>query len=69
MAADFRMSSSEAMFGMPEVAVGIPSVIHAAMMPLLIGHARSAWLLTTGENIDAATALEWGLMHAGVQGP
>lgn len=47
---------------MPEVRVGIPSVIHAALLPRLIGWARARWLVMTAENIDAETALAWGLV-------
>ncbi len=45
MACDIRLRDSTARFGMPEVKVGIPSVIHAALMPRLIGQSRAAWLL------------------------
>ena len=48
---------------MPEVAVGVPSVIHAVLLPRLIGESRAGWMLMTGESIDAATALDWGLLH------
>jgi enoyl-CoA hydratase/carnithine racemase len=47
---------------MPEVRVGIPSVIHAALLPRLIGWGRARWLIMTAENIDAPTALAWGLV-------
>ncbi|WP_156686856.1 enoyl-CoA hydratase [Mycobacterium sp. Marseille-P9652] len=63
MCCDLRIAESGATFGMPEVAVGIPSVIHAALMPALIGASHAAWLLMTGETIDAATAATWGLVH------
>ena len=63
LACDLRISSADARYGMPEVAVGIPSVIHAVLLPLLIGHARATWLLMTGDTIDAATALNWALVH------
>lgn len=63
MSCDLRIAESGAKFGMPEVAVGIPSVIHAALMPALIGAGHSAWMLLTGETIDAGTAVEWGLVH------
>jgi enoyl-CoA hydratase len=63
MCCDLRIAESGAKFGMPEVAVGIPSVIHSALMPALIGASHSAWLLLTGETIDAATAAAWGLVH------
>src|SRR3981081_3352036 len=42
--------------------VGIPSVIHAALLPRLIGWGRARWLIMTAENIDAPTALAWGLV-------
>ncbi len=66
LACDLRICSDDTQFGMPEVKVGIPSVIHAALMPSLIGSARSAWMLLTGDLIDAPTALSWGLVNAAV---
>jgi len=60
---DLRVAGAGATFGMPEVAVGIPSVIHAALIPAMIGASRAAWLLLTGETIDAGTAASWGLVH------
>src|SRR3982074_3097962 len=61
-ACDFRVAAHDAKFGMPEVRVGIPSVIHAALLPRLIGWGRARWLIMTAENIDAPTALAWGLV-------
>jgi enoyl-CoA hydratase len=61
-ACDFRIAAHDAKFGMPEVRVGIPSVIHAALLPRLIGWGRARWLVMTAENIDAPTALAWGLV-------
>src|SRR5437762_2924470 len=61
-ACDFRVAAHDAKFGMPEVRVGIPSVIHAALLPRLIGMGRARWLVMTAENIDASTALAWGLV-------
>lgn len=61
-ACDLRIASNRAQFGMPEVKVGIPSIIHAALLPRLVGQARANWLLLTGENIDAATAQSWALV-------
>src|SRR6201991_3371828 len=63
-ACDFRIAAHDAKFGMPEVKVGIPSVIHAALLPRLIGWGRARWLIMTAENIDAPTALAWGLVDA-----
>jgi enoyl-CoA hydratase len=59
---DFRVASDNSHYGMPEVRVGIPSVIHAALLPRLIGSSHTRWLLMTAENIDAKTALDWGLV-------
>ena len=61
-ACDIRVASNRVQCGMPEVKVGIPSVIHAALLPRLIGAARTQWLLLTGDNIDAAQSLQWGLL-------
>ena len=60
---DLRVASSSAVFGMPEVKVGIPSVIEAALLPGLIGWGRTRLLLMLGENIDAEQALRWGLVE------
>ncbi len=59
---DLRIASERAVFGMPEVCIGIPSVVEAALLPGLIGWGRTRELLLLGENIDADTALDWGLV-------
>ncbi len=64
---DLRIASTAAKLGMPEVKVGIPSVIHASLMPRLIGQSRAAWLLLTGEIIDAQQGLSWGLLDKVVE--
>jgi enoyl-CoA hydratase len=61
-ACDFRIAAHDAKFAMPEVRVGIPSVIHAALLPRLIGWGRARWLVMTAATIDAPTALNWGLV-------
>jgi len=60
---DLRIAADHARFGMPEVRLGIPSVIEAALLPRLMGAGRARWLLLTGELIDAAEALRWGLVE------
>jgi enoyl-CoA hydratase len=62
-ACDLRIASQTARFGMPEVRVGIPSVIEAALLPQLIGWGRTRRLLLTGAAIDATTALAWGMVE------
>jgi enoyl-CoA hydratase/carnithine racemase len=61
---DLRVASLGSVFGMPEVRVGIPSVVEAALLPRLIGSGRARRLLLTGETIGAAEALGWGLVDA-----
>lgn len=62
-ACDLRIASDRARFGMPEVKVGIPSVIEAAFLPRLIGLGRAAELVYTGEMIDAHEAWRIGLIN------
>jgi enoyl-CoA hydratase/carnithine racemase len=61
-ACDLRVASERSLFGMPEVRIGIPSVVEAALLPKLIGQGRARRLLLTGETIGAAEALGWGLV-------
>src|SRR3954466_3050724 len=63
-ACDLRVAARGTRFAMPEVRLGIPSVVEAALLPRLIGSGRTAWLVLTGEAIDAERAYEWGLVEA-----
>ncbi len=67
LACDLRVATSDARFGLPEVRVGVPSVIEAALLPLLVGPGRAAELLLTGDPIDAGRALDWGLVNRVVE--
>jgi len=62
-ACDFRISAESGRFGMPEVRVGVPSVIEAALLPGLIGWGRTRELLLRGHVIDAREALRVGLVE------
>jgi enoyl-CoA hydratase/carnithine racemase len=62
-ACDMRIAADDAVMGMPEVRVGIPSVIEAALLPPLIGWGRTRRILLTGETFDAAKALAWGMVE------
>ena len=61
---DIRVAAEHAVFGMPEVQVGLPSVIEAALLPRLIGWGKTNDLLMTGRNIDAREAYSFGLVEA-----
>jgi enoyl-CoA hydratase len=60
---DFRAAAEAAQFGMPEVHMGIPSVIEAALLPGLIGWGRTREMLLTGALFSAAEALAMGLVQ------
>jgi len=63
-ACDLHVASDNAVFGMPEVNVGLPSVVEACLLPQLIGWGKTKHLVYTGEAIDAQKALNWGLLEA-----
>lgn len=60
---DLRAASENSSFGMPEVRVGIPSVIEAALLPRLAGWGMAARLVYTGETISAREAAGCGLIE------
>ena len=60
---DLRVATADSTFGMPEVNVGIPSVIEAALLPRLIGLGKARELVYTGELISAEEALRCGLVE------
>ena len=61
-ACDLRIVSPHSKFAMPEVRLGIPSVVEAALLPRLVGASRARMLVYTGRTIDAQTAHAWGLV-------
>jgi enoyl-CoA hydratase len=63
LACDLRVAATGTRLGLPEVRVGVPSVIEAALLPALVGPGRAAELLLTGQTIDAETARQWGLVN------
>lgn len=63
MAADFRVASEDAWFALPEVRVGMPSVIDAALLVHHVGLGRARELLLTGDRLDSRRACDWGLVN------
>jgi enoyl-CoA hydratase/carnithine racemase len=63
---DFRAASDNAAFGMPEVHMGLPSVIEAALLPGQIGWGRTREMLLTGVLYSAAEALAMGFVQKAV---
>lgn len=63
ISATMRIASTKAMFGQPEVKLGvIPGYGGTQRLARLIGKGRALDLCLTGRFIDAATALNWGLV-------
>ena len=62
-ACDLRVAAGDAAFGMPEVRLGIPSVVEAALLPMLVGWGRTRQMLLLGETFGAGQALDWGLVE------
>ena len=66
-ACDLAVAASDARFATPGVKIGL--FCSTPMVPLsrAIGRKRALEMLLTGELIDAATALEWGLVNRVVE--
>ncbi len=61
--ADMRIASEKAKFGVTFLKLGIiPGDGGTWILPRIIGPARAAELFYTGDVIDAATALDWGMV-------
>ena len=64
MACDWIVASEKAVFGQPEVSLGIPPGFGGTQrLPRLIGRGRAMELLTTGRQVKADEALRIGLAN------
>lgn len=64
MACHFRIASDNAKFGQPEVNLGLlPGYGGTQRLTQLIGKGRAIEMLISGAMIDAATALQYGLVN------
>ncbi|CAN5529677.1 enoyl-CoA hydratase/isomerase family protein [soil metagenome] len=67
LACDIRICAEHARFGSPEVRIGtVPGWGGTRRLVDAIGAARAKHLVFTGDQIDAATALSWGLVSEAV---
>jgi enoyl-CoA hydratase len=64
MACTLRIASEKAVFGQPEVKLGlIPGFGGSQRLARLVGRGRALEILLTGEPLDAATAMRIGLVN------
>lgn len=63
MACDLRVASTDAVFGMPEIKVGIPSVLDAALLPQHLGLAKAKEVLLTGDLYGVAELEPFGFLN------
>ena len=62
-ACDLRIAAEAAQLGMPEVLLGIPSVVEAALLPRIVGWGRAREILLLGKTFGAADAERFGLLE------
>ncbi|MCC3304173.1 enoyl-CoA hydratase [Sneathiella sp. HT1-7] len=62
-ACDMIIACKSAQFAMPEVRVGIPSVIDAALLPQILGFNLARDLVLTGRSLSATEARDAGLVQ------
>jgi enoyl-CoA hydratase len=67
MVCDVRVASENAMFGMPEIKVGIPSVLDAALLQQHVGLSKAKEMLLTGDLYGAAEMERYGLLNGVVK--
>lgn len=64
LAATFRLASPTAVFGLPEIKLGlIPGYGGTQRLPRLIGEGRALDIILTGRNVKAEEAAQIGLIH------
>ena len=69
LACTFRLASRNAVFGLPEVKLGLtPGYGGIARLPRLIGEGRALEIIMTGRNVDAIEAERIGLVNAIAEG-
>jgi hypothetical protein len=57
------VAAPDTQIALPEIGLGlVPGAGGTVSLPRRIGRLRTAWLAFSGSTVDAATALEWGLV-------
>ncbi|OFB35840.1 enoyl-CoA hydratase [Mycolicibacterium sp. (ex Dasyatis americana)] len=64
LAADIRIAGTRAKFGTAFTGIGLAAdSALSALLPQLVGESRAAGLFLLGEQVNASTAHEWGILH------
>jgi enoyl-CoA hydratase/carnithine racemase len=62
-ACDLRIAASHARFGLPEIKVGIPTALDAALLQQYIGLSRTKEMILTGDSYGTEEMEKWGLLN------
>ena len=63
MVCDIRIAARHARFGMPEIKLGIPSVLDAALLQQHVGLSKAKEMLLTGDSYGAEEMASYGLLN------
>ena len=64
LACDLRIAASHATVGLPEIKVGIPSVVDAALLQQYVGLSKAKEMILTGDLYPVAEVERYGLFNA-----
>lgn len=62
LSCDLRLATARSTLGVPEVRLGVPTVIEGALLKHFLGAGRARDLVLTGRSLSAEEALGWGLI-------
>ena len=66
LACEFRIATEEARLGLPEVNVGLPTVIHGGLLTRFVGTQTASELIYTGRTLSGERAKEMDLVNRAV---
>jgi enoyl-CoA hydratase len=67
LACDLRVAHPEVLFGLPEVKLGIPSVVEAALLQQYVGLSKAKEIILTGDLYSVNEFAEQGLINRTVE--
>ncbi|MQA13041.1 MAG: enoyl-CoA hydratase [Pseudonocardiaceae bacterium] len=68
LACDIRIAAEHATFGLPEIKVGVPSVVDAALLSQHVGLSMAKEMILTGDLYSAAAMARHGMLNRVVPG-